>query len=99
MIKAILLAISVATVTLYPGTLVAKDFVISWNEAHKHSAVSYWYKGEDSESYYITENWPSRSTSYKVEKTKIVIDGIKRFRPCKYCKGTNLKRNNIRVLQ
>ena len=52
------------------------EFIDSWEESPKNSAVSYWYTGDSEGRYVIVEKWPDKSLTYHVDKSRIRIVGI-----------------------
>lgn len=73
----------------------ASEFKQNWESANKNSAVSWWYFGETETSYFITEKFPLKHTSYEVPKTLITLEGVPQMEPCKSCKGFNLKYEHV----
>lgn len=69
----------------------ASEFKQNWESANKNSAVSWWYVGETDSAYYLTEKYPFKRYSYEVPKTLIILQGVQKMKPCKRCKGLNLK--------
>lgn len=43
-------------------------------ESVKHTAVSWWYAGQDDDFHYIVEKWPMEQMRYKVRKDDVQID-------------------------
>lgn len=43
-------------------------------ESANHTAVSWWYAGQDDDFYYIVEKWPMEKMRYKVRKDNMRID-------------------------
>lgn len=70
-------------------------FKEKWTTSDKHSAVSWWYLGEDKEQYFIAEKWPNKENIYIVSKNIIVISGIKIFQFNSGEKPVNLKNNHV----
>jgi hypothetical protein len=76
----------------------ATEFKSRWEDSKQNSAVSWWYVGETSGFYYLTEKWKFNHYSYEVPKTMINLVDVEAFDPCKSCKGTNLKSENIKYI-
>src|SRR5690349_5503840 len=92
---------SVAAVALVSScaishTMDAANFKSRWENSLNHSAVSWWYAGESTGAYNLTEEWVLNHYSYEVPKTMITLVGIKKMEPCKSCEGVNLKVENVK---
>ena len=74
----------------------ASEFKGRWEDSGNHSAVSWWYVGESSSTYYLAEKWILNHYSYEIPKTMITLVGIKEMEPCKSCEGINLKVENVK---
>lgn len=74
----------------------ASSIRVKLEESIKHTAVSWWYIGEENEYYYIVEKWPFEQYRYKVSKKEISIN-IKPPKKLNTDKSTwiNLKIDNI----
>ncbi len=70
-------------------------FQAKWIDFIHHSAISWWYLGENKEAYYIAEKWPLGETIYSIEKQAIKINGVASFGFDSGNKPQNLKYEHI----
>jgi len=70
-------------------------FKEKWSSSSHHSAISWWYLGEDKEKYFIAERWPTKETIYSITKNVIRINGIMAFQFNSGKEPVNLKNNNV----
>ena len=78
-----------------PTPLDSEIFKEKWSSSSQHSAISWWYLGEDNEQYFIAEKWPTKEAIYSITKNAIIINGIKAFQFNSGIEPVNLKNNNV----
>ena len=71
-------------------------FKEKWSTSKIHSAVSWWYLGEDGAQYYLAEKWPTKQHLYSVSKQAVVISGIQGFKFSTGKEPVNLKSHNVK---
>ena len=72
------------------------EFKVKWTTSDKHSAISWWYLGEDKNQYFIAEKWPTKKDIYSISKDVIVISGIEAFEYGVGNEPVNLKYHNVK---
>ena len=72
------------------------EFAEKWTTSDKHSAISWWYLGEDENQYFIAEKWPTKKDIYSISKDVIVISGIEAFEYGVGNEPVNLKYHNVK---
>ncbi len=71
------------------------DFFQKWEESKNHSAVFWWYAGEDKTYSYFIQEWPTKSNGYKIKKKFVSLLEIDPF-SINEKKKVNLKYGNIK---
>lgn len=77
------------------SSLTTEEFKDKWLASQTHSSVSWWYAGENEESVYFIENWPTNESKYKVPKARIKLIGIEPFPYIGPNIPVNLKLKNV----
>lgn len=66
-----------------------------WVQAKNDSAVSWWYQGEDRESYYLIQQYPFHDNLYQVSKEGVALRGVDPKPYGSLSQPLNLKRDNV----
>lgn len=51
----------------------SNEFQYKFEDSINHSAVSWWYLGENDDFYFILEKWPFKVRAYKINKNQVNI--------------------------
>ena len=73
----------------------AARFQKLWLQAKNDSAVSWWYQGEDEESYYLIQQYPFHNNLYQVSKEGVAMRGVDPKPEGSLRRPLNLKRDNV----
>jgi len=49
----------------------SNEFQYKFEDSINHSAVSWWYLGENDDFYFIIEKWPFKARAYKIDKNQV----------------------------
>ena len=71
------------------------EFKEKWTTSDKHSAISWWYLGEDENQYFIAEKWPTKKNIYRISKNVILVKGIAAFKYDSGKEPVNFKIHNV----
>jgi hypothetical protein len=66
-----------------------------WVAARNDSAVSWWYYGEDLESYYLIQQYPFHNNHYKVPKGGLKLKGVPPMEHGSLIEPVNLNADNV----
>ena len=72
------------------------EFAEKWTISDKHSAISWWYLGEDENQYFIAEKWPTKNSIYSISKGVIIVNDIEAFAYDSGKEPVNLKNHNVK---
>lgn len=67
-----------------------------WLQDKNDSAVSWWYQGEDGESYYLIQQYPFHNNLYQVSKEGVALRGVDPKPYGSLSQPLNLKRDNVK---
>ena len=70
-------------------------FQVKWEDSVNHTAVSWWYLGENQENYFVAERGPTVEAVYSIGKQAIHINGIELFEFDTGKNPINLKFENV----
>lgn len=73
----------------------AARFQKLWVQSKNDSAVSWWYQGEDVESYYLIQQYPFHNNLYQVSKDGVALRGIDPKPGGSLSRPLNLTRDNV----
>ena len=66
-----------------------------WVQVENDSAVSWWYQGEDGESYYLIQQYPFHHNRFHVSKEGVALRGVTPNQHGSLSRPLNLKRDNV----
>ncbi len=51
----------------------SKELKIKWDDSVNHTAVSWWYLGENENFHFIVEKWIMEKNAYKIDKQQLDV--------------------------